>query len=161
MVFQAPRELLASELAALVRVEDVWSAIAGQGLLDRLHAEVSRQRVGQPPCQHPATGPIHNRTQVHKATVHRNVSDIGRPDMVRPDDRQMAEQIVVHPMRRMSRAGVGFAVQRVGPYGPSRYAPACARFCGFSPQQVRQHSGSGKRRGQMELVDPAHQREIR
>jgi len=60
------------------------------------------------------------------------------------------------------RAGVGFAVQRVdahtGHHGAHLLAPDPVAF---SPQQVRQHSGSGKRRGQMELVDPAHQREIR
>jgi hypothetical protein len=31
----------------------------------------------------------------------------------------------------------------------------------FSPQEIAQHAGSGKRSGQMELVDPAHQRKIR
>jgi len=54
MVFQQPGELLADELAALVGVEDVRCAIAGQGLLARFNAEVSRQRVRQPPRQHSA-----------------------------------------------------------------------------------------------------------
>ena len=162
MVFQEPRELLAGELAALVRVEDVRSAVAGQGLLDRLDAEVGRQRVGQPPRQHPATRPVQDREEIHKATRHRKVRDIRRPDLIGSGDRQMAEQIRVHPMRRMSLAGVGFAVQRFDAHASHHGAHSLTPDpVAFSPQQVAQHSGSGKRRGQMELVDPAHQRQIR
>ena len=64
-------------------------------------------------------------------------------------------------MCRMSRAGVGCAVQRfdapTGHHGPHPLAPDRVAF---SPQEVAPHVGSGKRSGQMELVDPAHQREI-
>ena len=63
VVLQQPREFLAGELAPLIGVEDVRRAIAGQGLLHRLQAEVGRQRVGQPPRQHPATGPVEDREQ--------------------------------------------------------------------------------------------------
>jgi hypothetical protein len=47
-VFQQSRELLASKWAALIRIEAVRIAIADQGLLDHLDAEVGRPRVGQP-----------------------------------------------------------------------------------------------------------------
>ena len=57
MVFQESRELLARELAAWVRLEDVRIAVADQRLLDGLDAEVRRQGVRQPPRQHAATGP--------------------------------------------------------------------------------------------------------
>ena len=157
MVFQEPRELLVGELAALVGVEDVWSVIAGQGLLDRLDAEVGRQRVGQPPRQHSATGPVQDREEILKATRHRTVRDISRPDMVGSGDLQMTEQIRVHPMRRMLLDGIGFSVQRfdthAGHHGAHPLAPDPVVF---SSQQVAQHPGSGKRSGQMELVDPAH-----
>ena len=49
MVFQEPHELLAGELTALADGEDVPTAIAGQGLLDRLDTEVGHQPVGPPP----------------------------------------------------------------------------------------------------------------
>ena len=42
MVFQESRELLAGELAPLVRVEDGGRAIASQGRLDRRHANTRR-----------------------------------------------------------------------------------------------------------------------
>jgi hypothetical protein len=65
-------------------------------------------------------------------------------------------------MCRMSLAGVRFAIQcfdaHTGHHGTH---PLASDLVAFSPQQVAQHSGSGKRRGQMELVDPAHQRKIR
>ena len=160
MVFQESRELLAGELAALVRVEDGRRAVAGQGLLDRLDAEVRCQRVGQPPRQHTATGPVQDREEIHKAPRHRNIRDISRPDLVGSGDRQMAKQIGVHPMCRMSLAGVGFAVERFEAHGGHHGThPLAPDLVSFSPQEVAQHSGSGKRRGQMELVDPAHQRE--
>ena len=137
MVFQESRELLAGELAALVRVEDVRRAIAGQGLLDRLHAEVGRQRVGQPPRQHAATRPVHHREERHKAPRHRKVRDIRRPHLIGSGDRQMAEQIRVHPMCRMSLAGVGFAVQRFDAHtGHHGAYPLAPDRVAISPREV-------------------------
>jgi len=78
VLFQSTRELQARELAPLVGVEDSRCAIDGQGFLDCRSAG-SRQRVGQPPRQHPATGPVHDRTQIQEAAVHRNVRDFGPP----------------------------------------------------------------------------------
>ena len=49
MIFQQSRELLASELAALVGVDDVRGTLAGQSLMDHLNAVVGGQYVGQPP----------------------------------------------------------------------------------------------------------------
>ena len=48
-VFQESSELLAGELAALVRVEDVRIPVADERLLDGLDAEVRRPRVRQLP----------------------------------------------------------------------------------------------------------------
>ena len=65
-------------------------------------------------------------------------------------------------MRRMSLAGMGFTVQRFDAHASHQGAYSLTPDpVAFAPQQVAQHSGSGKWRGQMELVDPAHQREIR
>jgi hypothetical protein len=117
-------------------------------VLDSRHANT--RRLGQ------------SRTPIHKAPRHRKVRDISCPDLVGSGDLQMAEQTPMRTIHRMSLAGSGFAVQRfdthAGHHGAYSLAPdpmAC------SPQQVAQHPGSGKRRGQMQLVDPAHQRQIR
>ena len=93
VLLEEPRELLAGELAALVGVEELRRAIAGQGLLDRLETEVGRQRVGQPPRQHPATRPIQDGEQIHEASAHRDVGDVGGPHLVRASDLQLAQQI--------------------------------------------------------------------
>ncbi len=82
LVFQESRELLAGELAPLVSVEDLRAAILRDRLPYRVEAEVRGQRSGEPPGQHPATGPVQNGTQIHEAPAHRNVGDIGRPDVI-------------------------------------------------------------------------------
>ena len=88
--FQDSRELQARELAALIGVEEIRYAIVGHGIPDRLRTEIGRQPVGQPPRQHPVTGPVHDRTPGLEGAMHRNVGDINRPDMVRAGDLHVA-----------------------------------------------------------------------
>lgn len=73
VLLQKSRKLLASELTALVGVEDFWRTIACNHVLHGFYAEIGRQRIGQPPRQYPATRPVHGRTQVREATHHRDV----------------------------------------------------------------------------------------
>jgi len=51
VVREQPRELLARELAPLVRIEDDRSAILGDGGLNRVQTEIGCECVGQPPRQ--------------------------------------------------------------------------------------------------------------
>ena len=95
---QAAREDHAGELAALVGVDDRRRAAARQGLLRRVRTEARIQRVRQPPGQHMAARPVHDRHRVEEAAAHRDVSDIGAPDEVRPLDRQAAQQIMPDPV---------------------------------------------------------------
>ena len=95
----------AGELAALVGVEDLRRAIRGQGLIQRVRAEARVQRVRQPPSQHVAARPVHDRHQVEEAAPHRDVGDVGAPDMVRPLDPQIPQQIRVNPVLGVRRAG--------------------------------------------------------
>ena len=48
-LLQHPRESQAGELAALVDVEDLWLAVAGQCLLHGIDAELALHREGQRP----------------------------------------------------------------------------------------------------------------
>jgi hypothetical protein len=80
-------EGLAGELAALIRIEDLRAAVSIQRLLERLDAEPGIERVRQPPGQHVARRPIHDRDQIQKAAPDRNVGDVGTPDVVRSLDR--------------------------------------------------------------------------
>jgi hypothetical protein len=74
----------------------------------------------------------------------------------------MVQQIRAQPMSQMSLADIGFAIQRVDASADRHGAhPLTLDPPAFSPQQVAQHPGSGERIGQLESVDPAHQRQIR
>ncbi len=77
---QEPRELLAGKLASLVGIEDLRCARVGQGVPNGLQAEIGRERVGEPPRQHPATGPVEHGEQIHEAPRHRKWSE--RPGVV-------------------------------------------------------------------------------
>ena len=112
LILEQLREFEAGELAALVGVEDLRCAVAVHRLLHRLDTEVRRQRVRQAPRQHPAAGPVHHRKQVHEAALHRDVSDVGSPDVVRALDLQSAQQVRIDRMCRMAPAGIGLPVQR-------------------------------------------------
>ena len=49
MSLQKLGEFLAGELTALIRVENFWRTIAGDGLLHRVYTEIRGQRIGEPP----------------------------------------------------------------------------------------------------------------
>ena len=89
MSLQESRKLLAGELAALIRVEDLRRAMLADRLLYGLHTEVGRQRVRQPSGQHPVTRPIQDRTEIDEPALHRNVGDIGGPHVIWPCDHQL------------------------------------------------------------------------
>ena len=65
----------------LIRIEDVGCAML-QRILHSMHAEICIHAIGQPPTQHVPTKPIHDCRQIHKATTHRDVSDVGTPDLI-------------------------------------------------------------------------------
>src|SRR5712672_2426655 len=92
-------EVVAGELAALVGVEDLRPTKASERFLERLNAKIGAERVRQLPGQHRAAVPVHDRYQVEKAPGHRDVSDVGAPDLVSPGDRQAAEQVGIGLVR--------------------------------------------------------------
>src|ERR1700739_5104446 len=61
MIPQHLGELRAGELRPLISIEDVGLAEPGEGLAQRLDAEPRRQRVRQPPRQHPSGCPADYR----------------------------------------------------------------------------------------------------
>src|ERR1700676_2441584 len=79
--FSGARKSAGSELRALIEVPDFRLAEAKRGAV-RGQAEASLHGVGEFPTQHEAAEPIHHRDQVQKAATHRNIGNIGRPDLV-------------------------------------------------------------------------------
>ena len=64
MLLQSAGEVLASELAALVGIEDLGPGIAGKRLLERLDTKIGAERVGQPPRQHRPAHPAMMTTKL-------------------------------------------------------------------------------------------------
>jgi hypothetical protein len=78
-------ELGGGELRALIGVPDFWLAEA-EGGVERSQAKAGFQGVGEFPTEHESAEPIHDRNQVEKAATHGNVSNIGTPDMIGPEN---------------------------------------------------------------------------
>ncbi len=87
--------VLGSVLRALVAVENLRSPEACKCLFQGGEAEISRERVGEPPSQHLAAGDVEDGRQVQEPVGHRQTGDIGGPDLVRPFDRDALEQVQV------------------------------------------------------------------
>src|SRR5215471_209728 len=58
--FQGTGEIAASELAALVGIEDFRSAIARERFLERFDAKIGVERVAEAPGEHRAAHPVHD-----------------------------------------------------------------------------------------------------
>ena len=117
-------EFLRGELAALVAVEDLGFAVFGNGLLECFNAKVCRHRVRQPPGQYPPSGPVHDRHQVQETLLHRDVTDVGGPHLVRPIDGHAPQQVGINLVLGMRAAGVRF--RRDCPQAQLLHQPAYA-----------------------------------
>ena len=156
---QARGERHAGELAALVGVEDLRRIVPGQGLVKSLDAEACVQRVRQPPGQDIAACPVHDRDQIEEAAAHRDVGDVGAPDMVRPLDRQAPQQIRVDPVLGMRRAGPQRPPDRLKPHQAHQPCGAAAPEPHALAAQMKRHpAGAVERILQEQRVDPPHQR---
>jgi hypothetical protein len=161
VVGQEPRELLAGELASLVGVEDLGAAILRERLPHCVETEVRRQRVGEPPRQHAATRPVQDGEEIDEASTHGNGGDIGRPDVVRANDVQIAQEIGGDPMGRMPLSGAGLAIHGGDPYAPHEagHMPP-SNGVPLVPKQIAEHPGPGKGILERQRVNPPHQRQL-
>src|SRR5438309_5225418 len=108
-------ELVAGELRALIGIEDAGLAKPGERLTQRLDTEPRRQRVRQPPGQHPAGCPVDDCDQVQKSLLHRYVRYVSCPHLVRLVDRLAAQKVRVDLVLGMPLAGVRFRPDRPQP----------------------------------------------
>ncbi len=123
-----------------------------------LKTEARGQRIGEPPGQHPATGPVQDGKQIYEAPANRNVRDIGSPDLIGACDCHVAPEIGIDPVIRMPLRGAGLAIQSCHPNAPHEagHMPppdGLARL----PHEITEHSGARKRIRQMEFVNPTQQ----
>src|SRR5512135_310883 len=151
-------EGLGGELAALVTVEDLGLPILGQSLLQRLYAERDVHADRHPVGQYAAAGPVHDGAQVDPAAGHRDVGDVGGPDLVGTLDFELAQQVRVHLVARVLLARVWLAVQRLDAHAPhQRGHVLAADLEALAVEHVAQHPTARKRTLQVEHVDALHQ----
>jgi hypothetical protein len=89
---KVPGKLHTGELNPLIRIKDVRFGEA-QGPPQGSHTKPYVQRRRDLPGQNIAAEPVHDRHQVNKPTKHPNVGDIRTPDLIRPIDHHISQQI--------------------------------------------------------------------
>lgn len=73
---------IAGELAALIRVDDLWLPILFNSFFYYLCAPGGRHDITDAPVDHKSRMHIDDRTQVHKASLHGNIGDVDRPNLI-------------------------------------------------------------------------------
>lgn len=96
-------KLRLSEVAPLIRLEDLGGPMPGQCFLDSLNAKVNVLSDRHPPRKDTMGEPVDDRRNKDEATRHRNVGYVHCPDPVWPNDRQVMQEIwvVIVPGRRL------------------------------------------------------------
>src|SRR5580704_4484181 len=95
---------------ALIGVEDLRLAMAGERVLKRLDAECRLHRDRYAPRQHATAEPVEHDSQIDEAARHRDVGDVHRPHLVWPCDFDATQQ-----------SGTGRCVRGVALRSPSFY----------------------------------------
>jgi hypothetical protein len=124
--------------------------------VQRSQAEAGLHRVGKFPTEYEAAEPVHHGDQVQKAATHRNVSNIGTPDVVGSLDRDTAQQVRVHFVTWRRTAQVRFGI--VGFDAQNAHQPLDA--LAVHPQLDGYFAAAVKRTLQVELVELAEQTQV-
>jgi hypothetical protein len=111
---------------------------------------------GEFPTQHEAAEPIHDSDQVKEPATHRNICNIGAPDLVGPLDRQAAQQVWVDLVTRRRAAQVRFRIKSFDSHNPHEPLGAFA----VHPQHHRHAAAAEEGTFQIQLVEPPHQAQV-
>ena len=151
----------AGELATLISVHDVRSAVPRDGFLQGVDAGISGQTVRQAPGQHPTGCPIEDGTQIDKAPAHRDVRRIHSPDLVRALNAEITKQVGVDAVRLVSPTGIGLAVNGLNiELLHQRTDMLAADLMAFQLEHVAQHPRPGKGVFQVQFISPSQQHQI-
>ena len=105
--------------------------------------------------------PVEHGSQIDEAPRHRDVGDVHRPDLIRPGDRQLAQQIGVDLVPRGRFRGVWPTIEGLDPHPlHQRGNVQPPDFEAFLNQQALQHPAARERELHVQLVDPVHQLQI-
>ena len=111
--------------------------------------------------KHAPTEPVDDGDEIDEAARHRDVGDVGRPDLVQPLDRHARQPVRVDLVAGRGFAGVRTAIERLDSYAlhQGRDMPAADRNA-LAAQKIAQHTGARERALQMQFVDPPHDAQV-
>jgi len=145
----------------LISVEDVRLAVPHQGFLQCLDAELSLHRIRQPPSQYLAARPVHDGDKVEKAASHRDVGDVGAPDLVWSFDRDIPQKVWVDQMILLRNGRARPLIHRCQAHFRHQSPDALAADdIALSPQMTCHLASPVERCLQMLLVNDTHQPQV-
>jgi len=116
-LLERSQEVGRGELRTLIGVPDFRLAKPERGV-ERGQAEGGFHGIGKFPTEYVTAEPVHDRDQIEKAALHRNIGNIAAPDMIGPLDGDAAQQVRVDLVVRVRAAQIGFGIVRFDPQNP-------------------------------------------
>jgi len=180
--FLEPRRMAEEALTAVIQeayiqgistrsVDDLVKAMGMNGIsksqVSRLHLLVfdcppqALDKDIVPPGQNLPAEPVDDGSEINKAPRHRDVGDIGRPDLVGPRHRQLAQQIREDRVPRRRFRCVWPAVERFNAHPlHQRGDVQAAGLVSLADHNALEHTTARERIFEMQFIDPTHQRQI-
>ena len=89
-------ERLGGKLRSLVRIEDLWGAVADNGFFHRFDAKGCVHRVREPVGEHLAAMPVDYGHEIEKAFRHKDVRNVRRIDLAGSRHLRASEKVGVN-----------------------------------------------------------------
>src|ERR1035438_3554139 len=104
---------------------------------------------------------IDNRCQIDEAACHGDIADVHSPRLIRPGDRDSAQQVGINLVSWRGLGGIRSAIESLDAHPPHQRAHVtAAHFKSLKAEQVAQHAAAGKWVIHVQLVDPSHQHQV-
>ena len=130
--------------------DELYKQIGGR------QAETGFHRVGEFPTEHETAVPIHHGNQVEEAAMHRNVRNIGAPDLIGPFDLDATQQVRVDLVTCRRTAQVRFRIKSFDTQ--NTHQPLNALAVDF--QRDRHAAAAEERVIHVQLVEPPEQSQV-
>lgn len=155
------RIFLTCELAALIAVDDFRLAMQGNGFSDHGRDPGGIHAVGDAPVQHIPAVQIDHRHHVDEASPYGQVGDVHGPDLIAPNDLQVAQQVGELIPGLVRHSGSRHAVHGLDAHG--LHEPAhlvTADLHPSIPQFIHKAAGTPARVLHVEFVHQAHDPQV-
>src|SRR5947209_8575807 len=105
--------------------------------------------------------PIHDRDEVEKSLLHRHIGDVCGPDLIRPANLEVSEQVRVDGMLRVRLARPWLGGHRLEPHHAHEPLHALAiDVLSFGPKRLRNLATPIEWVFEMKLINATHQSEL-